>query len=74
MELSDWLVDRLLVDCLWGLFIYGLSVEGICRLSVSYLLVVCELSVGVRPAPAYVCHKFAVSVFLIASKTHLNAF
>ena len=60
MELSDWLVDHL-----WGLFVYRLW---------GYSQIVCELSVGVRPAPVYACHKFAVSVFLIASKTHLNAF
>ena len=70
MELSDWLVDRLLaigglVNHLW--VVYKSSV-GVVRKSF------CRLSVGVRPAPVYVCHKFAVSVFLIASKTHLNAF
>ena len=64
MELYYRLGDRLLVvcgDCL--LIVCGLSVGGIYK-----------SSVGVRPAPAYACHKFAVSVFLIASKTHLNAF
>ena len=58
------------MDCLWEVSINYL--RGIvCR---GYLQVVCELSVGVRPAPVYACHKIAVSVFLIASKTHLNAF
>ena len=50
------------INHLWGLFenhLWG---------------VICKLSVGVLPAPVYAYHKFAVSVFLIASKTHLNAF
>lgn len=65
MELCYRLGDRLLVDCLWG--VYKSSV-GVVRKSF------CRLSVGVRPASAYVYHKIAVTVFLIASKTHLNAF
>ena len=56
----------------------GVFVNHLCGIYKSSVGVVRKsfrrLSVGVRPAPAYVCHKFAVSVFLIASKTHLNAF
>lgn len=53
-------------------------VLSVCKSSVNCLRIVCggacKSSVGVRPAPVYACHKFAVTVFLIASKTHLNAF